>query len=901
MTPDRWRQIERVYEEAVGRRGAEREAYLGEACNADAELRREVERMLSGENRVGSFLETPAAVRSQLRSGARIGPYEVLSLLGAGGMGEVYKAHDPRLNRTVAIKVLPAYLAGDAERRKRLLREARAASALNNPHIITVYDVVSDNGHDSVVMEYLEGPTLAEAIGRTGLALQKVLEYGGQIAGALAAAHGAGIIHRDLKPGNLMLTKSGIKVLDFGLARSAGDETLTASQVVMGTPAYMAPEQRSGAECDGRTDIYSLGLVLREMATGIPSGRGQSMPASIPEKLGHVIDRCLRPDPDQRWQSARDVQAELEWAGLPAEQAAGPAPGGLHWWPVAALAAAVLTAAFVIAFRAGGADARVFRFSIPPPPDAEFLCVPNRVGLALSPDGRKLVFLAERNRQRRLWVQSLDSQSARELAGTDNASFPFWAPDGRSIAFFAGGHLNRIDVDGTNLQVLADAYAARSGFWGAKDMILFSRSNLPGSPIYRVSAAGGKAEAFTAVDRATDETYHSLPKLLRDGTHFMYLANGQNWIYIGSLADRNFKKRLMPGAWVEPSRPMTSGPDYMIWNREDDTIVAQRWDSGSLQLLGEPTPLGGPVGLQPFYANFTVSDSGALVYGGQADMELEWVDRAGRTISVLGEHGHIEAMKASPDGERAAALFRQNALVVIDRKRGVTSRIGTGGGTVSWSPDGRQIGFTRKRQIVVINADGGAEKVVRSGSLIGWTPDGRGFLYTEEHSSNPYARRLKLATFVAPEAGRTLVGSDHDEEHGVISTDGRWLVYASDESGRYEVYVRRLDAGSGEMKTQVSYGGGEYPEWRRDGGELFYRAPDSTLMSVTVKPVSNGLEFSAPQRLFPLPSSYVSESSYDVSRDGQQFLVIAPHRPHPREPLNVIVNWPALLKKETAQ
>jgi serine/threonine protein kinase len=771
-------------------------------------------------------------------------------------------------------------------------------------------------------MEFLEGETLAARLRRGPLSLDDVPGYGQQIAAAIAAAHERGVVHRDLKPSNVMITRHGIKVLDFGLAKRAsiGDdtsaETLTASRAIVGTPAYMAPEQLESKEVDARTDIFALGIILYEMATRKrPFGGGSQvsliaeiMRAEVPAirgagpQLNHIVARCLAKDPAKRWQSASDVKLELEWAGAerPSASPERQYRFGFRWLIPLAIASLALTAAAIwTSNRKTAGEGHVYRFALAPPPDAEFLSVPNRTGLALSPDGRSLVFLAIRHNQSRLWIQQLDSPTARELPGTENASEPFWSPDGRAIGFFAAGYLKRIDSDGNNPQVLCEIQAPRGAAWGPDGNILFSPSNRVKTPLYRIPATGGMAVPVTTVDSAQRETYHSFPILLHDGKRFLYRTRGTaGAIFVSSFDNPKSRASVMPGSnWLELAYPIAGGP-YAVWNR-GETIVAQKWDPSSLRLSGEPVPLGGPVGVLPPTATYTISDSGLLVYAGPADLQLQLVDRTGKPVEVIGEPLHYSSPAISRDGTKVAALnLTTSTLLVTDVRRGVTTRIAENAGSpVCWSPNGRQLAFQQRGRLVVTNADGtGGEISLDSAggprTPEGWTPDGRGLLYTEPGTAG--LRTLRMVEIGSSETAKPLLKTNRDEINGAISPDGRWLAYVTDESGREEVYVRKLEGGP---RTQVSKNGGNTPIWRGDSKELFYQARDFNLVSVDAKSRPDGIEFSAPQTLFSLPASYVAGHSFDVLPDGKRFLIMAPYRPRPREALTVVFNWPALLAK----
>src|SRR2546426_1072686 len=486
MTPDRWRQIEELYNSVRKRAPADRAVLLGEA---DPELRREVEALLAEDASGGKILDRPAKdllTDSRLNiiaAGSRLGPFQIEALLGAGGMGQVYRAIDTRLDRKVAIKISREQFSARFE------REARAISALNHPNICTLYDV----GPNYLVMELVEGETLAAKLKKGKLSIDDTLRYGGQIAAALAEAHSKGITHRDLKPGNVMITKNGVKVLNFGLAKSVEDQTVTASNAVMGTPAYMAPEQLEGKGWDARTDIYTLGLVLREMATGQRGAPGQDTSMQgVPEKLAHVIGRCLAKDPEDRWQSARDVKAELEWsarADTEASRSAKADEGRPLWRWAAANAVLVVAVAAVFLWLATRPEAPEIRVEVNTPATGA------PTSFAISPDGRRLVFSASKEGRSQLWVRPLDSVAARPLAGTDGAIYPFWSPDGASVGFFADGKLKRVEIVGGAPQVLGNAVNGQGGTWNREGTIVFAPA--AAGPVFKVTATGGDPVAVT--------------------------------------------------------------------------------------------------------------------------------------------------------------------------------------------------------------------------------------------------------------------------------------------------------------------------------------------------------------------------------------------------------------------
>ena len=577
MTPSRWRQIEELHQAVLKLGPAERSAFLD---RADAELRREVEALLKQQN------VTEDTTMTSVGLGAQLGPYKIEASIGQGGMGEVFRAVDTRLGRTVAIKT------SNKQFDTRFEREARAISSLNHPHICTLYDV----GPSYLVMELVEGETLAARLKKGKLSINDTLRYGSQIASALAEAHSKGITHRDLKPGNVMLAKNGVKVLDFGLAKlhTHPDDGLTQTNAVMGTPAYMAPEQREGKECDARTDIYALGLILCEMVIG-KRAEPQQMPPldQLPEKLGHVIERCLAPDPDGRWQSAADLRAELEWAGKshPEASLVQARKRERRWlWPAASavLLAASVTLA-VIHFRETAPAEQTLRATIPVPAFG-------RDGFAISPDGRFLV-IASTTGEKQLWLRAMDGLVAQPLPFTEGATRPFWSPDSRHIGFFAQGRLKTIPASGGPPQSLCDAPVGVGGSWSRDSVILFSPNNA-GISIQRVAAAGGACQDATGTRGALWS-----PVFLPDGRHFLYLMTGaaveKEGIYFSSLDGRENQRVLADvsrAAYAPPARGTRSGHILFI---RGTTLMALPFDAVSGQVLGDAFAVAEGAGMRP--------------------------------------------------------------------------------------------------------------------------------------------------------------------------------------------------------------------------------------------------------------------------------------------------------------
>jgi Tol biopolymer transport system component len=892
MNAERLRQIEELYHAARERSPEERAALLAEV---PLETRREVEALLARD--VAESTETMLAVGSQL------GPYKIEGLLGAGGMGQVYRAMDTRLGRRVAIKISAERFSGRFE------REARAIAVLNHPNICTLHDV----GPNYLVMELVEGETLAARLKKGALPIGQALEYGAQIAGALAAAHAKGITHRDLKPGNIMIAKSGVKVLDFGLAKSQQDDTVTASRMVVGTPAYMAPEQRDGKECDARTDIFSLGLVLSEMMTG---RRGETQPLqNAPEKLAHIVERCLASDPDQRWQTAQDVKLELEWIARSPAAGPGAVPrkSPMRWIGAIAIIGLLVTAAWMLASRGmpQGDQTRSFRLSILPPPGAAFAMGPNREGPAVSLDGRTLAFIGIRHGQTSLWVQPFDSPTARELVGTEEAHFPFWSPDSRSIAFFTFDKLKRIDVSGGPARTLCDVSVGRGGDW-SPDGATILYSPQPDSPLYRIPAGGGQPAQVTTLDTSRGENSHRHPQFLPDGRRFLYtVGSGRSesvGLYSGSLDDPKLKVQVTKtySALYAPALGHVSG--HLLWLREQ-TVVAQPWDAERLRFTGDPEPVfvlpaayGQLANQVSVSRNVLVSESSGL-----KQMQAAWLNREGATLARAGEPDFYSFPNLSPDGRRVVLTrggpLQPGEIWIVDLSRNISSRVSLGQGTYGtpvWSPDGNQIAFSVGRggasvmAVTDASGTGSQHNLAQAGRSLQVTDWSRAGLLAHSMIQESPALRSELWFLPHGETKRQRIAGG-GALNGQFSPDGKWVAYASPESGRLEIYVQAFP--EGRQRWQVSGGGGNFPRWRRDGKELFYVGRAAQLMSVPVKTGAGALEFAPPHDLFPLPVVYAGAYSYDVSADGQRILAVALSAEAEREPLSVIVNWQAGLKR----
>jgi len=883
-------------------------------------------------------------------------------------MAEVYRARDTRLDRTVAIKVLHAAFASSPQRRERFEREARAISSLNHPHICALYDVgeapnpePSESGGDPLrflVLEYLEGSTLAERLTRGPLPPADALRHAIAIGDALDKAHRSGIVHRDLKPSNVMLTQAGVKLLDFGLAKSAAPAVaatantesmlpLTTEGTILGTIQYMAPEQIEGLEADARADIFAFGALLFEMLAGRQAFEGHTRASVIgailkdepppvsrvqpvaPAALDRIISTCLAKHADDRYQSARDLVRDLT------SVASGLSDGGgartliaparstrVPWLVAAVLALGLIGTAFVEMRRASARTpaAGPTRFTIAPPENASF-GGPAAGGtggatqVAVSPDGQTIVFVAGTRPSYRLWLRPIGDVTATPIAGTEDASFPFWSPDSRSIGFFAGGKLKTVQISGGPPIVVCDAPRGSGGSWSRDDVILFA----PGpsqTGLLRVASAGGAPTVATTLDKTKGEDVHRWPHFLPDGRHFFYTAvtgpccppSKPSEIRVGSL-DATGPDILL----LQAESPASYANGHVVFAR-DGTLMAQPFDPGTHRLKGEAVLLADHVTREAGrYVGASVSENGTLVYG-QATLEpasqLTWFDRTGHVLGTLGDTAPYASLALSPDERTVSvALGTGNPenvdIWLIDVARNVRSRLTVDPGrevSPVWSPDGTRIAFqsTRSGQPVSVRqtlTNGtGADELLLAGpgnftmTPSGWSADGRFIAYTTR-GSNVWV--LPLFGDRKPFA---FADTPFTEGSAVFSPDGRWIAYTSNEGGQPDIYVQPFPGPGG--KTQVSRNGGSHPLWRSDGRELFYLAADGTMMAASMS-AARLRQAGRPQALFPTTAlTPTPNQAYAVTKDGQRFLIIVGSPTASRvAPLTVVLNWTAAIHK----
>ncbi len=881
-----------------------------------------------------------------LISGSKLGPYEIIAPLGAGGMGEVYRARDTRLDRTVAIKILSAHLAADPEARTRLDREARAISSLNHPNICHLYDVGLQDGTNFLVMEYLEGETLADRLRKGALPIEQFFKIGIEICEGLQSAHRNGVVHRDLKPGNIMLTSTGAKLMDFGLAKPlvspatggsgmtmtlstpAVSQPLTAQGTVVGTFQYMSPEQLEGKEADGRSDIFALGAVLFEMLTGqraFPGKSALSVASAILEKepqsistfrpatpavLDGAIKRALAKDPEERWQTLRDLALELKWISSEGMQTSVPVPteskGREKWaWGVAA-ALALLAAVLAIVLMKGSPKPSVaMRLTAETGADAKAY---QGLGVStiLSPDGARLAFIATgSDEKRRIYIRPLDQLQASALAGTEDAESPFFSPDSQWVGFFAGGKLKKVAVQGGTAVTLCDAPSGRGGSWSEDGTIIFAPDLRSG--LAKVPSGGGAPQPLVALDRTAGESTQRWPQYLPDGSAVLFTSNthGGNYedanIVVDSISSGE-RRILVRGGYFGRYVP-TGHILYM----HDGTLFAIAFDSKKLEETGSPVPLFSGIASDPgdASAQFSIAENGTFAYvPGESRIQLVaiyWMDREGRFTPLRGTPGNYFTPTFSPDGKHLAVAISDGTksdVWVYDLARDTLVRLTFNGNNLGpiWTPDGQRVTYLHLEKAGVgdiywTRADGGGTplRLTEMNSIVypdSWHPSGN-LLAFDKTMPEVHASTFLLAVEGNDKQGwkggeiKPLLSSSFTEFDPAFSPDGRWLAYGSNESGTFEVYVRQFPGPGG--KWQVSSGGGgRYPKWSRTGKELFYRTTDNRIMVV---PYSiSGESFLPGKSELWSPGQFsqrLGTANFDLAPDGKRFVVLK--TPPPKE------------------
>ncbi len=873
-----------------------------------------------------------------LTAGTRLGPYEILSPIGEGGMGEVWKARDTRLDRIVAVKVSKEHFS------ERFEREARAIAALNHPNICTLHDV----GPNYLVMEYVDGTPL-----KGPLPLVQTLKYATQICDALDAAHKKGITHRDLKPANILVTKAGVKLLDFGLAKMGfaelaakppGDATLTMALTgkneIVGTLYYMSPEQlqaqATGQGIDARSDIFSFGLVLYEMLTGKRAFEGSS-PASViaaiierpapsiatiaPPALERLLQRCLAKDPDDRWQSARDLKAELVWiangSGVAASRSAALAQGSRKMiWVSAAVAVVAIASVVAWSTLRPTPDQPMFQMEITPPEGVRFDA--SLTPFALSPDGRKLAFLGAGNDGKTmLWLRPIDGGAAVPLAGTESASHPFWSPDSHWIGFATNGKLQKMDVTGGGPpQVICEIEGLAGGTWNSDGVIVFDQR---GKPLQRISAEGGDPTPISQFEASRQEVSQAAPYFLPDGRHLVYLSGGKNGsnTALASL-DGKLNRVLVEGSAIPTYAANPRGGGWMLYNLRYQ-LLARPFDLDKLEFIGQPTVIADGVGVARWWA---ASSTGLLAFRRTYGMQfqLAWFSRDGRPLGTVGDPGLLGAPRISPDQKTVAFQRtdeRNTDIWTFDLARNTAARF-TFEPTIEaapvWSSDGKKILYASGNDLISLgtaerSANGvGQAAVVATGRKVptAVSHDGRWLVLTDGGGEIPGSIVIRARE----DANKAIrIQGRGTESDGSLSPDGRWLLYTSISAARREVLVQSLPEEVGGSaaaagKWQISVAGGGQPTWRADGKEIFFVAPDGMMMSALVESGENFFRPGTPNPLFHTSLEFDQGfgvdrlgRQYDVTPDGQRFLLSQHVSNGTDAPITVVVNWPKLLEK----
>jgi serine/threonine protein kinase/WD40 repeat protein len=963
MNSDRWKQIDELFGAALEIDSDKRPAFLNKACVGDEDLRKEVESLLASDekekNRIEAYPKQMAADllnehRSVLAPGNLIGPYKILSMLGSGGMGEVYRASDSRIGREVAVKILPSHFSQDPDRLRRFEQEARAAGMLNHPNIVAIYDAGTNNGSPYLVSELLQGEVLQKKLSGQPLPVRKAIDYALQIAKGLSAAHEKGIVHRDLKPGNIFITKEGhLKILDFGLAKLTHPESLenqsspaenldlTESGVVLGTVVYMSPEQVTGRKVDRRSDIFAFGSVLYEMLSGKRPFGGETQievmhailktdPAelsqsnrNIPPSLDRIVRRCMEKNPDHRFQSTSDLAFALESLSSVSGTAVAPLrqtkPIQFAWIlsGIFFLAATILGIAFYRSLR---------RTSPEVPSSIQLLSIvlPENTVLnssAISPDGKRVAYVTNATTGfSKLWLRSLDSAEGEEIPGTDNATLPFWSPDSRSIGFFTERELKKVTIGAGPPVMLCEVELPKGGTWNQYGDILFSPRGLRG--IDRISVQGGEVKPATTLDESREELRHVFPQFLPDGRHFLYLVRTTRvepkGVYLGSL-DSKDRKRILP----ESTPVRFIDPGYLFFVR-NNKLTVQHFDKNRFELTGEAIPIADNTSTHISGPNFSVSENNILVYGNSERWATQpiWFDRSGKQSSPLknypsaiGDRGSYDFCDLSADDKRLLT-FWNGVMWMVDLFTGSFVRFAmTNENDAVFSPDGTEVAYAAADNNPKKGTDlnlyrrpssgtGKAEFLLQpehgSAFDLRWSPDGKFITFTGADPKTimdlwglPLKGESKAFRYLQTEAR---------EEGAVLSPDGKWVAYQSYQTGRSEIYVRSFPVEAGGVWA-ISTEGAEKPIWRSDGKELFYLALDKKLMAMEVrtgdifKPGNTRFLFQTHSQPRINTWGIGAGKQYFVSHDGTHFLINTLIDKTSPTAINLLLNWKSLLKQ----
>jgi eukaryotic-like serine/threonine-protein kinase len=941
---ERWLRVKEIFDSALARPSHERSDFVRHACRDDAGLWQEVESLLVAHADAEGFAETPAIAAlahptahdgrdaaAALAPGVEFGPYRIVEPLDSGAMGEIYRARDGRLARDVAVKVLPAALSDDTERISRLEREARVLAALNHPHIATIHSLEVSNGVCALVMELIEGPTLAEHLASGALALNRALEIARQIADALEAAHDKGIVHRDLKPANIKLTTTGsVKILDFGLATAVAPDEPTRNAigsiairegVIAGTPAYMSPEQARGERVDQRADIWAFGCVLYEMLT-LRRAFGRStiaetldaireckpdweeLPPRVPEGIRRLLRRCLEPDPKRRLHHIADARIEIEEASVPADERPARSGGSRHRERLFAGLALLFAIASGLLLLRPAREAPELRVDIATP----WTFDPQ--SFAVSPDGRRIAFVGDYQGQPTLWVRPLDGAEARPLPGTQGARRPFWSPDGRAIGFFAFTELKRIDTGGGAPQPVTQIIAGTAASWGLGGNILFSgimSRTISPSPngLLRVDAERGLSEVATRP--VAQSTGHRYPQFLPGGRQFLFYADGTadvRGVYLGSL-DSAETTRLV----ASDSQGAYLAPDWLLFVRRG-TLLAQRFDIDRRSPIGEAVTVAESVAWDPVTGGAAISTSDVNIFAyrsGHSSTHVAWFDRSGHELGTLAsfEGTGLSNPSLSPDGRRVAGertVNNETALWLVDSSHQMLFARTPDENMARypvWSRNGDRVAFASVRpgsaKFYVRTSVGVADEEVvfdspRVTALSDWSRDGRFLLcFGPDAKTGTDLWVLPMDTRIP----QLFLATMANEMWGQFSPDGRWIAYQSNETGRFEIYVRPFP-GPG-VAIPISTAGGIYARWSRDGSELYYVAPDATMMAARVRQSGATLAADMPVPLFKTRRVGGGVNvigyghQYDVAPDGRFLINVEPESN--LRPITVVMNW----------